>query len=97
MKNWRTSLASIVTALGLVPGAIEYLNLTEVPEWLKIVGGASSFFAFIGMGLLAKDKVVTGVGPEAETKAEINNRYEHRGISEKDRTEILKQNKLNNE
>lgn len=71
MKNWRTSLASIVTALGLVPTGIANLNLAVVPHWLVITGAACSFLAFIGMGLLAKDKVVTGVGTDAATKSEL--------------------------
>ena len=74
MKNWRTTLASIVTALGLVPTAIQQLELEVVPNWLKIVGLAATFFGTIGIGLLAKDKVVTGVGENAETKAEIENK-----------------------
>lgn len=71
MKNWRTSLASVVTALGLVPEAIQQLGLESVPTWLRIVGFAAMFFGYIGTGLLAKDKVVTGVGENAVTKAEI--------------------------
>ena len=74
MKNWRTTLASIVTALGLVPTAIQQLELEVVPNWLKIVGLAATFFGTIGIGLLAKDKVVTGVGENAETKSEIENK-----------------------
>jgi len=74
VKNWRTTLASIVTALGLVPTAIQQLELEVVPNWLKIVGLAATFFGTIGIGLLAKDKVVTGVGENAETKAEIENK-----------------------
>jgi len=72
MRNWRTSLASIVTALGLVPAAIQQLGLEVVPNWLKIVGLAATFFGTIGIGLLAKDKNVTGVGETAQTKAEID-------------------------
>jgi len=78
MKNWRTTLASIVTALGLVPTAIQQLELEVVPNWLKIVGLAATFFGTIGIGLLAKDKVVTGVGENAETKAEIENKEHER-------------------
>jgi len=78
MKNWRTTLASIVTALGLVPTAIQQLELEVVPNWLKIVGLAATFFGTIGIGLLAKDKVVTGVGENAETKAEIENKQYER-------------------
>ena len=77
MKNWRTTLASIVTALGLVPTAIQQLELEVVPNWLKIVGLAATFFGTIGIGLLAKDKVVTGVGENAETKAEIEKRMDN--------------------
>ena len=77
MRNWRTSLAAIVTALGLVPSAIQQLELEVVPEWLKIVGLGATFFGTIGIGLLAKDKVVTGVGENAETKAEIEKRMDN--------------------
>lgn len=77
MKNWRTSLASIVTALGLVPMAIQQLNLEVVPNWLKIVGLAATFFGTIGIGLLAKDKNVTGVGENAETKADVEARQDY--------------------
>ena len=62
MKNWRTSLAGIVTAIGLIPTAIEQLHLAEVPNWLVIFGAGCSFISFIAQGLLSKDKNVTGVG-----------------------------------
>jgi hypothetical protein len=71
MKNWRTTLAAIVTALGLVPAAIASMNLEVVPDWLKTVGAVCTFIGIIATGLLAKDKNVTGVGDTAKTKAQI--------------------------
>lgn len=71
MTNWRTSLASIVTAIGLIPTAIASLNLTTIPEWLMTVSYISVFIGIVASGLLAKDKNVTGVGENAVTKAEI--------------------------
>lgn len=73
MKNWRTTLAAIVTAAGLVPGAIAQLNLEVVPDWLKSAGAICTFIGILGIGLLAKDKNVTGVGDTAQTKSEVEN------------------------
>lgn len=60
MKNWRTSLGTIFTAIGLVPMGIAQLGLAEIPDWLKVVGGICAFISYIYAGLNAKDHNVTG-------------------------------------
>lgn len=60
MKNWRTSLGQIMTAIGLVPSALAYLNIAELPTWVKTAGLICAFVTFIWTGIQAKDKNVTG-------------------------------------
>lgn len=69
-KNWKTTVASIFTAIGLVPQGIQSLQLETVPQELRIAGLICAFISFIYMGVMSKSKDVTGVGTEAETKKE---------------------------
>lgn len=55
MKNTKTTLGTIFTAIGLIPAATNSLNLAEVPSWLVTVGLACSFISFIYTGLQTKD------------------------------------------
>jgi hypothetical protein len=64
--SWETTLGAVFTAIGLVPQAIESLELTEIPQWLRITGLVCSFISFIYMGVMAKSINVTGTGIEAE-------------------------------
>jgi len=59
-KNWRTTLGQIMTAIGLIPAALDNLELTTMPNWLVMVGVGSAFITFIWTGLQTKDKNVTG-------------------------------------
>ena len=60
MKNWRTSLGQIMTAVGLVPSALAYLNIAQLPQWATTAGMICAFVTFIWTGTQAKDKNVTG-------------------------------------
>lgn len=44
-----------MTAIGLIPAAIEQLHLAVIPEWLMIAGLSASFFSFIYTGWSAAD------------------------------------------
>lgn len=61
-QNWETTIGAIFTAIGLVPQAIQSLELTNIPNWLRIAGLACSFISFIYMGIQSKSKNVTGTG-----------------------------------
>jgi len=60
MKNWKTTLGSIMTAISLVPAALVQLEITEMPEYLQKVGIICAFISFIWTGLKSKDHNVTG-------------------------------------
>jgi len=60
MKNWRTTLGSIMTAISLVPAGLAQLGITEMPEPLQKIGLVCAFISFIWTGLKTKDHNVTG-------------------------------------
>lgn len=60
MKNWRTTLGSIMTAISLVPAGLSQLGITEMPESLQKIGLVCAFISFIWTGLKTKDHNVTG-------------------------------------
>ena len=60
MKNWRTTVGTILTAIGLIPEAITQLGLTNSPNWLKTTGLICAFVTFIYTGLNTKDHNVSG-------------------------------------
>lgn len=60
MKNWKTSLGQIMTAISLVPAALAQLQITEMPSSLQKAGLICAFISFIWTGIQAKDKNVTG-------------------------------------
>jgi hypothetical protein len=64
-QNWETTLGAIFTAIGIVPQAIQSLELTQVPGWLRTVGMVCAFLSFIYTGIMAKSKNVTGTGINA--------------------------------
>lgn len=70
MKNWRTSLAGLVTGL---PVAIDALVQAYNSGAFTGKTGTQLLIAIalVGIGLLAKDKNVTGSGASAKTTAEI--------------------------
>lgn len=55
MKNKKTTLGYILTAITLVPQAIESIGLAEVPNWLRITGLACAFVSFIYTGVVSAD------------------------------------------
>lgn len=70
MKNWRTTLAGLVFAAYPVIDALikayqsgYFTDKTGGQLWLGI--------GIIAIGILSKDKNVTGVGEGAKTKAEV--------------------------
>lgn len=60
MKNWKTTLGSIMTAISLVPAALAQLEITQMPESLQKTGLICAFISFIWTGLKTKDNNVTG-------------------------------------
>jgi len=60
MKNWQTTLGSIMTAISLVPSGLAQLGITEMPEPLQKIGLVCAFISFIWTGLKTKDHNVTG-------------------------------------
>lgn len=60
MKNWKTTLGSIMTAISLVPAALAQLEITQLPENLQKTGLICAFISFIWTGLKTKDNNVTG-------------------------------------
>jgi hypothetical protein len=60
MKNWRTTLGSIMTAISLVPSGLAQLGITEMPEHFQKIGLVCAFISFIWTGLKTKDHNVTG-------------------------------------
>lgn len=53
--NGKTTLGTVFTVIGLIPLAIQHLQLAEVPSWLQTVGLVASAIAFIYAGVNAKD------------------------------------------
>lgn len=66
MKNYKTTLGTIFTAIGLIPQAIQFINIAEVPTWIKTTGLVCAFISFIYTGVNAKDRDVTGAGDNAK-------------------------------
>lgn len=60
MKNWKTTLGNIMTAISLVPAGLSQLGITEMPEPLQKIGLVCAFISFIWTGLKTKDHNVTG-------------------------------------
>jgi len=60
MKNWKTTLGSVMTAISLVPAGLSQLGITEMPETLQKIGLVCAFISFIWTGLKTKDHNVTG-------------------------------------
>jgi len=69
--SYDTTIAGFFTVIGAVPSAIDYLKLSETPDWLKLIGGVCMFISFIYMSVVSKSKNVTGVGAEAERKEKL--------------------------
>ena len=73
MKNWRTTLAGVGT--GLFPFISALVDAYNAGYFTESSG--SKLWIGIGLilfGVLAKDKNVTGVGKDAQTKDEIENK-----------------------
>lgn len=60
MKNWKTTLGQIMTAVSLVPSALDYINVADMPIWVTTAGIVCAFVSFIWTGTQTKDKNVTG-------------------------------------
>jgi len=60
MKNWKTTLGSLMTAISLIPSAIAELGLAEMSPTVQKVGIVCAFISFIWTGLKTKDHDVTG-------------------------------------
>lgn len=65
MKNWKTTLGTVMTAVGLIPQGIATMGLTDLPPYVKVTGMVCSFVFFIYTGVNAKDRDVTGTGENA--------------------------------
>lgn len=63
--NWETSVGMIFAVIGLIPSALNNLELTELPAWLRTIGYICSFLSFIYTGIQAKSIHVTGTGNNA--------------------------------
>ena len=76
MKNYRTFLAGLLAGL---PTAIDALVNAYNAGYFTGKSGSqlAAGIGFVLLGLLAKDKVVTGVGYGAETKAEFEKRMDN--------------------
>jgi len=64
MKNWKTTLGSLMTAISLVPTALAQLEVTEMPEFLQKIGLVCAFISFIWTGIKTKDHNVSGFKAE---------------------------------
>lgn len=60
MKNWRTTLGSVMTAISLIPTAIAELGISEISPILQKIGIVCAFISFIWTGLKTKDHNVSG-------------------------------------
>lgn len=63
--SWDTTLWTIFTAVGLVPQAIQALELETVPIWLRTLGMICAFTSFIYLGVITKSTRVKGTGDQA--------------------------------
>ena len=72
MKNWRTTLGSIMTAISLVPSGLAQLGITEMPDPLQKIGLVCAFISFIWTGLKTKDHNVSGTQSIGGTKPPID-------------------------
>lgn len=61
MKNWKTTLGSIMTAISLIPSALNELGISEMSPTVQKIGIVCAFISFIWTGLKTKDHNVTGV------------------------------------
>jgi len=61
--NYKTTITGIFTVISLIPEAILYLGLAEIPQWLRIVSLCCVFLSYLYGAYQAKDKDVSGVGP----------------------------------
>ena len=55
MKNWRTTLGNIMTAISLIPAALNELGISEMSPNLQKIGIVCAFISFIWTGLKTKD------------------------------------------
>lgn len=60
MKNWKTTLGSIMTAISLIPSAISELGISEMSPTVQKIGIVCAFISFIWTGLKTKDHNVSG-------------------------------------
>lgn len=63
--SWETSVGMIFAVIGMIPSAINSLELSEIPVWIRGVGYVCSFIFFVYTGVLAKSINVTGTKTEA--------------------------------
>jgi hypothetical protein len=59
MKNWRTTLFGIVTAVGLGLANAQQVGV-KLPDWASTIGVIAAVAGAAGTGAQAKDKNVTG-------------------------------------
>jgi hypothetical protein len=64
MKNWRTTVAGVVFAIGTALVSSEEPLLRQIGSTMVAASGLLGFF-------FAKDKSVTGVGSNARTESEL--------------------------
>lgn len=60
MKNWKTTLAGIITTLSLVPTVLNQLHAVELPHWLVVFGQICAGISYVAQSFWQKDHNVTG-------------------------------------
>ncbi len=64
-KSWRTTVAAIVAAIGLIAPQVLLLldgDPLTTPDWTVVMGAITTAVAIVVMGKTARDDVVTSEG-----------------------------------
>lgn len=69
--NYETTIGGIFTVIGLIPSAIQYIGIEQMPGWLKTAGIVCSGLSYLYAQFKAKSKTVSGIeGQDAIRKEE---------------------------
>lgn len=58
MTNWKTTLGTVMTIIGLIPSGLHLLADLEVPTILMKAGALCAFISFLYTGIQTRDKTV---------------------------------------